>query len=85
VASIHIPFCLLRLSVSVYYTVDVGFQENEITLTDDDNFRSIDFTNNRNLVISESRREEVGIEAKDGVLYVSIKKLRVHRKFVARI
>ena len=50
-----VPFCLVKLNVSVYYAIDVGFQENEVILRDSDDFLGLDFNSKPNIKIRESR------------------------------
>ncbi len=50
-AALSVPCCLIKLNISVYYSVDVGFQENEIVLKEDDHFKGIDFGLSKNIKI----------------------------------
>lgn len=55
-----IPLCLIKLSLSVYFSVDVGFQENEVVLSEEDGFKGIDFSSSHNVKVMEGRSASRG-------------------------
>lgn len=81
---------LIKLSVAIYYSVDVGFQENEYVLSCQDQFMGLDFATNHNLLLCEGEQEKVGqgerVQALGkGSLRLEMRRFKVHRKHISRI